>query len=176
MAEQKPAEIRPHTADAPTRGTGSEPTKTEVKPGSEVKPKTEAKPEPELSPEEKDKKIQEENKKSSEERQKVVDEIINGMRERLEKYGSGDMNSILDEIKWRIGTMWVCAAGADMGTPTPQTVKELTEEHTPYITPPVRAGITPFANIAPHVAEMEESEKDKGKSGEKKKEEPKKAA
>lgn len=117
------------------------------------------------TPEQKaDREIHEHNKKELEKRNKLVDGFIDSLQERLEEYGSEDLSSILADVKAKIASLVVVAAGADMGTPTQQTVKELTEEHTPYIAPPAPIGRVRTENITQHVAEMSEEHKSRRKS------------
>jgi hypothetical protein len=119
----------------------------------------------EETPEQKaDREIHERDQKELEKREKLVNGFVKDLQTRLEEYGSEDLSSILAELKAKVSTLHVVAAGADMGVPTPQTVKELTEELTPYITPPQRLGQTRTENIAFHAAEMDEETKSRKKS------------
>jgi hypothetical protein len=133
---------------------------------AEVKKESEAKAvKVDETPEQKaDREIHERNQKENEKREKLVGGFVKDLQTRLEEYGGEDLNAILTDLKARVATLYVVAAGADMGTPPPQTVKELMEEHTPYIAPATPPGRTPSTNIALHVAEMDEETRSKKKS------------
>jgi hypothetical protein len=114
----------------------------------------------EETPQEKaDREERERQQKASDEKQKVVKGIVEDLTERLRGYGAADLNDILTEVKAQVGSLHVVAAGAQHG-PTVSEIKELTEKHTPYVTPPVPPGGVPLTNIAHHAATLEE---EKGK-------------
>jgi len=116
------------------------------------------------TPEEKAAREQKErDEKENEKREKLIGGFVEDLRKRLAEYGAEDLGSILREVQARVSTLQVVAAGADMGVQTASAVRELMAKHTPFITPATPAGKAPAGNIAMHVANMDEKEKDNKK-------------
>lgn len=98
----------------------------------------------ELTEEEKDKQLQDEARKKSEDRVKLVDDIVKRLTDLLDKgVDQHGLQSILKEVGERIGKIQVIAAGMQIGP----TEKEKEETKLPIIAPPMADG-TPVANIA----------------------------
>lgn len=97
--------------------------------------------------EEKDKQLQDDAKKQSEERRKFVDDLNEKIHAELEKGVDrhGGLQSMVKEVADKVLKTQVVAVGARYG-PSPMELDELSKQEFPLIAPPMSDG-TPVANI-----------------------------